>query len=222
MPVPIIAAGISAGASLLGNRKSGAEKSMEQTSKNQSALASQVSAMAKNQHTMAGPALQKAMQYYMNLANGNTGSINAQLAPDRAALMQTYGGAQKGMEANMAPGASRDRAMAQMQQQKAGQMGLMPMQARTAGLQQLAGMGQSLNEGANNMFGMAGNILSGQTYTNQNLAGLQHQRQQGWAQMGQNIGNIFMPWLNGKFGGGAKPTGGAGGINPFNFGVGGL
>lgn len=220
MPVPIIAAGISAGASLLGNRKTSAEKSLEATNKQQSALAGQVAAMARQQHTLAGPALQKAMQYYTGLASGNTGSINSLLAPDRAALMQTYAGAQKGMD-TMAPGASKDRASAALAQQKAGQLGLMPMQARNQSFEKLAGMGGNIMEGANSLLGTAGNIMTGQAYGASVLGGMQRQRQQGWQNLGSSIGNIFMPWIQGRFGN-KGPTGMAGGINPFSFGVGGL
>lgn len=201
MPVPLITAGISVAGSLLGNRKSGAEKAMEGTAKQQSALATQIQAMAKNQHTMAGPALQKAMQHYMGLANGNTGAINSMLAPERGQLMETYRGAERGLSSRMAPGANRDTQMAELYRQRAGQMGMMPMMARQNAMGQLGNMGMTLNQGASDMMGMAGNVLSGATGTNAQIAQMQRQRQQGWQALGQNIGNIFMPWLQGKIGG---------------------
>lgn len=199
MPVPIIAAGISAGASLLGNRKTAAEKAMEGNARQQGAMASQIATMARQQHTIAGPALNKAMQHYMQLAGGNRAQLQGAMAPEMNMLMDTYKGAQMGTE-RMAPGPQRDHAIAELYRQKAGQMGMMPMQARQQAFGQLGSMGMDLNQGANQMYGMAGNVLGGQANALQGVAGMQQQRQAGWGALGGSIANIFMPYLMGQNG----------------------
>jgi hypothetical protein len=157
--------------------------------------------MARQQHTLAGPALNKAMNHYMQLAGGNRAVMQSAMAPEINSLMDTYKGAEMGTE-RLAPGPQRDRAIAELYRQKAGQMGMAGINARQNAFGQLGQMGQNLSQGANSMFGMAGNVLGGQGNTLQGVAGMQQQRQQGWSQLGGAIGDIFMPYIMGKFGGG--------------------
>lgn len=201
MPVPIIAAGISAGASFLGNRKTAAEKAMEGTARQQGAMASQIAQMARQQHTLAGPALNKAMQHYLQLAGGNRAMLQSALGPEMNMMMDTYKGAEQGMLARMSPGPQRDASVADLARQKAGQMGTMGMTARNQAFDNLSGMGQSLMGMGNNMYGNAASVLGGQAHTQAGLADMARQRQQGWGALGQSVGSIFMPYLMGKFGG---------------------
>lgn len=201
MPAPVIAAGITAGVGMLGNRKTAAEKAMEGTARQQGVMANQISSMARQQHTMAGPAMQKAMQHYMQLAGGNRAAIQSALAPDMNNMMQSYKGAEIGMTSRMAPGPQRDAAIAALYQQKAGQMGMMPFHAKQNAFGQLGDMGQNLMQLGNQAYGTAGGILGGQAQTQSQLAQLAGQRQAQWGSLGEAVGNIFYPWLTGKFGG---------------------
>ena len=205
MPPALIAAapGIASGViGLFGNRKSGAEKQLEANTAQQSQMANMISQIAQNQHSMAGPALNKAMQYYTTLASGNRGALNSALAPERNQMMEAYKGAERGMTSRMERGPSQERAVAELYRQRAGQSAMMPMMAKNAAFGNLAGLGTDILREGNQLYGTAGSILSGSTYGLNSLANMQNQRAQGWTQFGQSMGNVFLPWLLGKVGGG--------------------
>lgn len=189
----------------------------------QSALSNTVSQFARQQHTMAGPAMGKALDYYMNMAgSGGNGALQQAMAPQISMINQQYGGAEKGMLQRMAPGAQRDQAIAGLYQQRAGQIGQAGIQGRTNAVGQLAGMGQNLLGNSLNAYGTAAGALSGAQGGAQGMgaqqlghAQLQNQMrlqsQQGMQNMGMNIGRILLPYILGQQGGGATthPTNGS-------------
>lgn len=74
------------------------------------------------------PLLQTTSNYYRALVGGDRGAMDAALAPDRAAITDTYRGAEKGITNLRGP--TRDLARAELARSKAGALGLLPAQAR--------------------------------------------------------------------------------------------
>jgi len=202
---PIAATGIGTAMTALGSRKTSGEKGMEQMMGQYSGLSNMIGKYAQGQHTMAQPAIQKAMQYYTQLASGNRGQIGSAIAPDLAAMNETYKGAQSSIQ-NNTTGATREASLAKMAQQKAGQAGLMPMQARQNAIGQLGNMGMELNNNVLGAYGQMGSNLYGMSSAYGQMANMQNQRNQGWSQLGQNLGNIWLPMLLGNRGGGTQPN----------------
>ena len=194
--IPLVVAGVTSAVSAYGAHKQAkaageASKATQDIANQQSQLAKEIMSFGKGQVEASQPALNKAMQYYMQLAGGNRGMMGAALGPDTAALTDTYSGAQRGIESQMGQGPQRDRAVADLQRQKAGQMGLMPMMARSNAVAQLA------NQGTANMLGQA--------------YGLGQEGRNAWNDLGGSIWKTFGPWLMEKYGGGGKSKSGGGG-----------
>lgn len=211
----VLTAGAGAGIAALGNRKTGAEKGMEGMLSQYQGLSNQIGSFAQKQHTMAEPALSKALGYYTQLASGNRAQIGQAIAPDMAAAGEVYKGAERGLEARTAPGPTRDRQMGEMARQKAGQMALMPMQARSGAYGNLATMGQNLNNNILGAYNAMGSNLGNMGNVYSQMANMQQQRNQGWAQLGSNMANIFLPYILNRKGGAGKstqPPGVSGGI----------
>lgn len=204
-----IGLGISALGSWLGGRKSKKEKEALAAQRDnirlQTEMARTMGDFAKQQHSMADPALQKAMQYYTNIASGNRSAIQGALAPTYAQMGDLYRGAEQGMTKNMAPGPQRESAMAEMYRQKAGQMGQLPFQARTDAMGKLgeygsAGFDRMLGAytGASGAGGQA--ALGAAQYAN-----LARQSRPNWGQFGADVGKIFLPYLTGMGGASTAP-----------------
>lgn len=149
----------------------------------QSGLANEISSMGKGQMQMGQPAMQKAMQYYMTLAGGGRGAMNAAMAPERNQMAETYRGAEQGMMARMAPGASRDKAIAEMYRSKAGNMAMMPFMARQNAMGQLAGMGGQMMDRGGNLMGAAANALSGASSTGARASDAQARSGSAWGDL---------------------------------------
>lgn len=148
-------------ASSAGNAQKALAIQQGQIAGQQSGLAKTMTGLAGDSFAAGGPALNKAMDYYRTLASGSRGAIDSALAPARAGLTDTYSGAQRGIEATTGAGPQRDRAIAEMQRQKAGQMGIMPFNAQAGAVGAMADLGGSmLNRGAS-LYGGAGNVLGG-------------------------------------------------------------
>lgn len=242
MPVPLIAAGVTAGAGMIQQKMANNAAKKQQMGQQQqqpvaagapatgtaleigqkqSALANTISDFAKRQHSMADPAMSKAMEYYSTLAGGNRGQMQAAIAPQVGQINSSYLGAERGMLSRMAPGAQRDSALADMYRQRAGQIGDLSVGARKEGVQGLAQMGQQMYGNAMSGFGAASGALSGAAGTyggaaalaqNQNQfdANLQQQKRKGWMDFGGSIGKILLPYVMGKIGNGGGGAKGAG------------
>lgn len=207
--VPLIGMGISAymsykQAKSMGKMAAGQEALMGK----QTGLSDELATFARGQHTMAEPALNKAMQYYMQLAAGNRGKIDETLAPDRAALNETYRGAERGLTSRMAAGPSRDRAIAELYRSRAGQLGLMPMMARTNAMGALNSMGSDAMQRALQGYGQAGNALTGASNTGYNAMTARNQANQAWGDFAGNmtkVGTGIYDWWKRRQGGMQHP-----------------
>lgn len=191
--IPLIVAGASVAGSVYQAKKAGeVANAQKQLVGQQSALANEIAGFAQNQHSMAQPALSKAMQYYMQLATGNRGMINSALAPDRAALTDTYKGAEQGLLARTAPGPGRDRAIAELYRQRAGQLGLMPFQAKQSAIGNLGQIGQNLTSNALDAYGRAGSALTGASQSGANWQRAQSDASDRWGGVVSGSGDLAM------------------------------
>lgn len=160
--IPIIGLGISAYSAYKQSKAQGQAADLQrQMFTQQAGLANELSGFARRQTTLAEPALTKAMQHYMTLASGNRNALNTELAPERAGITETYRGAQRGLESSMPAGPARDRAIAEMYRSKAGQLGMLPMQARSSAFGNIATMGQNYMTSALDAYRGAGSALTG-------------------------------------------------------------
>lgn len=203
----LIPAAVSGGLSLFGALKGNSDAKnalalQKSVFNKQSNMADTITRFAQNQHSMADPAISKAMSYYTSLASGNRGALNAAMAPEMASMTDTYRGATTALN-KIAPGAQRDKALSDLIRQRAGQAGMMPMQARAGAVGQLGGLGTSVNNSANGLLGSASGIFSGMGSLANSMNQTQQQINQGWQSFGSNIGTTFLPMiLNSLKGGG--------------------
>lgn len=167
-----------------------------------SGLADQVSRFSQQQHTMAAPAMQKAMQYYTNLASGSQSAIQSTLAPSMSQANQVYSGAERGLNSKMMAGGQRDNAMAELYRQKAGQLGMMPFMARNDAMGQLSNMGQQGVQNALQGYSVAGNMLSPAQYGASNIFQANAAKSAKWGQIGSAIGGVAANYFLNKYGGG--------------------
>ncbi len=140
--IPLIGLGISAYSAYKQAKQAGKAADMQkQLMAKQSALSGELSGFARNQTSLAQPALSKAMQHYMTLATGSRGAIGAELAPGIAGVTEASRGAERGIDRSIPAGPGRDRAIADLYRQRAGQIGMMPFQAQQKGFAGLEDMG---------------------------------------------------------------------------------
>lgn len=184
---PAAYAGIMAGTAIYGaiqgSRKTDAEKATQN-------LSNTMSSIAGKQHSMAEPALQKAMQYYMTLASGNRTAIQGALAPSIQALNDSYKGGETRLSM-MPAGPTRDRQMAEMERERVGKLGMMPLSERNNAMSVLLNQGNTMNDSALGYYRQQAGLMP-------QLNAYQQQRGENWAQLGQTLGTIFMPQLTGQ------------------------
>jgi hypothetical protein len=169
--IPIIGLGISAFSAYKQSKAQGdAAKLQKQMFQQQSGLANTLQGFAQGQTTMAQPALNKAMQHYMTLANGSRGAIGAELAPDINGVTESYRGAEKGLSRATPAGPARDRAIADMYRSKAGQIGMMPFQARQQAFTGLENMGNHATGNALDAYRGAASALTGASTAGSNYS----------------------------------------------------
>ncbi len=219
--IPLVVMGVSAAASAYAAHKQGqqgdnAADMQKSLLDRQSALANQMTSLGQGQISSSKPAMDAAMRYYMTLANGNRSQINTALAPQVAGIADAARGAERGLMAHEGPGAQRDQAMAQLAKQRQGQLGELPMQARTDAMGKLATLGQQgTQQGYNFLTGAAG-ALGGQTAGINSMFNIQQAGNQGWNQFGQDMFKTYGPqlmqmWKNPGSSGSQQPGPWAGG-----------
>lgn len=164
---------------------------MNGVNQKQSGLADAASRFAGGQTSLAAPAMSKAMQYYSSLAGGNASDLNAAVAPDMAQLTDTYKGAESGINARMGAGPQRDQAIAELMRQRAGQVGMTKLNARSGAFGQLAGLGQQANQNALGGYGIAGNTLGNLGYQYGNLQNNLFNQKQTSNQNAMDLGSLF-------------------------------
>lgn len=197
--IPLIGLGISGITSAIGAHNSSKVAGAQQDLMGkQSALAQEMQGFAKDQYAAGAPALNKAMEYYTKLATGNRGDIQSTLAPGIAQLNETYNGAQRGIESKLAPGPGRDQQIAQLYRQRAGQIGLMPSQARASAVGEMANLGQNRMNSAQDYFGKAGSALSGASSTGVNYGNAQNNASNRWGTTVGNGAQGVLDWYNNR------------------------
>lgn len=200
-----------------GNAPAGTDLTQQGLAGQQVNLSKLISDISQRQHSIADPAISKAMAYYSKLAGGNSAAIQSTLAPQIASMTDVYRGAESGMTNKMGPGAGRDMAVADLQRQKAAQLSMMPMMARTNANEQLGTMGQTMTGQANSMLGMAAGPLSSASNA-MNIAQQQKDATRSqWLDFGASMGKIFLPYVLGKAGGAGGSTPSTPGQTPSYF-----
>lgn len=194
--VPLIAAGIGAGGSIYAAHEARAGQQDANAASApligaQTSLAQQQQRQGAQQFNFGFPLLQRSASYYGSLLNGNRASVTSTLAPTVSQINQTYSGASRNLD-RMAPGAGRDEARAELDRQRAGQVGGLPLQARQGAAASLMGLGESAVGGGTGALGSASSIygqLIGANQTQQNI-----NNQQDY-QLGQNLSQIIGQFL---------------------------
>lgn len=189
--IPLISLGVGAYSAWQQGRAANRQAKMqEQMMGNQTALAREMSGFARGQFSAAQPAMAKAMDYYRTLAAGTRGAIDAKLAPERAAINETYKGAEMGITSRLAPGATRDRQIAELYRQRAGQQGLMPFMARQDAVGKMGDLaGNMVGYGLDAQRGAA-SALTGASTTGSRAAELSDRAGQYQANMIANLAKI--------------------------------
>lgn len=172
------------------NQQFGIENSLTDIAKNQAALGQQYAGIGL-------PALQNSSNYWNAILKGGPQAQQA-VGPSAGLLGQQYAGAQQGILSSLPAGGERNLAMANLQAQKAQQVGQLYQGLQPTAAQALAGIGTGAGQtgaattGAGSFLGYAG-VNAGQGALNSLL---QEQNLQG--QMGAGLGNAFGTLLAGK------------------------
>lgn len=188
----------------------------------QSGLARLLGSISRDQYSLATPAYKRALDYYSGLVGaGGTGKLQAAIAPDLARLSDIYQGAQTMVESTLRPGGVRDRAIADLAKERAGQAGLVAL----AGPREAAGkLGELGLGGFSAATGAAGagvgaGMGAGQTYAS--LSGLR-QRDYELAfernrEFGESLANLLLPFLLAIGGSKTKKVPGSGGTKTASY-----
>jgi hypothetical protein len=153
------------------------------------------------------PLLQSSSNYYRALIGGDRGAIDSALAPERAGIQDTYRGASRGL--SMLRGPTTDLATAELGRQKAGQLGLLPAQARANAVQQGQRAGEFATGAGLDARSRGASLYESAAGVGQNQARIdQGNRQQNFdmsSGMGSLFGEVLKGILNRKGGGGGSP-----------------
>lgn len=152
LAVPLIMAGGTIGAGLIG--RSAANRAMKQ----QQPLMDAQAAAAQEQLKLArmlAPNVSGAADYYNKILHGDRAALTSAIQPELTGVTEMYRGAEKGLD-RMAPGAGRDQARAELGRQRVGQLGGLYFGAR----QNAAQTGINLTGAATGATGGAANIYS--------------------------------------------------------------
>jgi hypothetical protein len=98
------------------------------------------------------PLLTQAATYYRNLLGTSKSALQSAIAPQVAGVTDAAKGARASIEATMR-GPQRDQAEAGLARSTAGQVGLMPFQARQAALQGATALGMDASKTGAGLFG---------------------------------------------------------------------
>lgn len=220
MPQAVAAAGISAGAGLLGsflNRPSSSDKALQsaqtQNLTSQTSLADFLAKQGKDQLALTGPAYKKAQDYYTGILSGNAAANLQQMNPERQQISQLYGGATARANRTLT-GPARDQALADITRESAGKLAdLIPNARKDAASTLYAGADPTRAMG---MLSGASGAYSGANAGASNLFNNNMDRAKMSADNGASfaklLGSINWASLFGGKGGSAA----AGGTNPLN------
>lgn len=200
------------GASLLGGYLAGRKaqsSAMQRSPEEMLALQGAQSAgtnLTQQGQTLTGmgmPALQKSLGYYSTLLGGNRAAMSLATAAPRAAITDTYRGAERNLEYSGVRGAARESAVADLARDKAGNISRLTAGVQPGAAGALADIGSNLTGQGTTAFGNAGNVWSsllGKGFENRKYA-----REEG-EKAGTSIGSLLFDILSGfgKKGGGGK------------------
>lgn len=160
--------------------------------------------------------------YYRALISGNRGAMQGAIAPERQQINATYEGAEEGAKRMRGP--ARDRALAKLRLQKAGQVGTLPYTARRDAVAQAGQLGQNSAALAGSLYSKALDSADTRDRTKLNdirtkeglqlegarvnLANKENQRQSG-----SGFGSMFYDLVSGIGGGKGGGSGFAGMVN---------
>lgn len=133
--------------------------------------ASPVLGQAQKSLASAGTAYDQVGSYLSPILQGSRGAVNQALAPDLAAITETYRGAGKSLEQSGLRGGTRDLAMAELNRDKAGKLALLPTQARAGAASGLMDVGQGRAQIGATQAGTAGNLFGQATSAKQGATG---------------------------------------------------
>lgn len=118
----------------------------------------------------AGGAYDQVGSYLSPILSGSRGAVNQALAPDLAAITETYRGAGKALEQSGMRGGTRELATAELNRDRAGKLALLPSQARASAASAMmdvgtghAGVGATQAGAAGNLFNAATHAKTGTT-----------------------------------------------------------
>lgn len=156
-------------------KSSGPTKEQNKITEEQLGISEQANARANQIFQLSEPGFQQAENYYQKLASGDQQQIFSAIAPAVGQINTASQGAAKNIAQNMPRGGVEQLAQANLQQQRAGQVGNLATQAYTSSFPALAslsqgGIGLAANEVANA-------IGAGQVGSQSNQAVMQAQSQ---------------------------------------------
>lgn len=213
MPVPVAAAGVSALGGIFGNRQNSAESAALGAQTNlanqQAQLSKTASDLSNKSYSLAEPAISTAMKYYTTLTNGSPANLNAALQPQYAQIADTYRGAQRGIDSSLT-GPQRQMALGDLYRQKAASTAGLPMQARSGAAAALGSLGsQTAGQAGSYLSSASGAATAGANNYQQVLGNYQNQRTS-WQNLGNSLGQMFIPYIMKNYGN-ANLFGGGGG-----------
>lgn len=151
------------------------------------------------------PAVQSSLGYYGTLLRGNRAAMSEATAGPRAALTDTYRGAERSLERSGVRGATRDLASAELSRDRAGKIASLVTGVQPGAASALSDIGTNLVGQGNTAFSNAGNLFSG--LLGEGFANRKYARSEG-EKAGSSIGSFLFDILSG-FG---KGGGGGGGM----------
>lgn len=203
--VPLISSGIGA---LFGGSKSDQPNmtpQQQQAYSGATGAAGQMTGLSKmlqQQGALGAPAYGQAINYYQTLLQGNRGAMQAAVAPAANQIADNYKGSQMNLERLGIQGGQKLQAEAELNRQKAGQLGqltvgLQPMAAQALG--NLGVQGANMIGQAGNLQGQAGNIYAGLLGQQTQMANTQYNRNQDFGSslskiVGQGLGGALDWW----------------------------
>lgn len=125
-----------------GGPSSGTQQTQNQLTQAQIASQQQASAQSAQTYATAQPGFQQAENYYQSLASGNPQQIASAVGPATSQINAASQGAVQQIQQNMPRGGAEQMAVANVEQQRAGQIGNLGTQAYTSAFPALASLSQ--------------------------------------------------------------------------------
>lgn len=135
--------------------------------------------------------LQQSGRYFSTMASGNRGAMAQQVAPEAANINDVYSGTAKTL-GRFLRGPEKDVQTAELERNRAGQIGSLFTGGRAGANANLAGMGSSAVGAGVGATGGAGSLFGGAANTAQAAQVEENKQQQ---QAGQGFGGLFINLL---------------------------